>query len=117
MQRPVLVGDPFLALDRLEVAELLDTAGRGQVVEDRLVPGEALEAHDLLREQRAVVTELNVALARHVAEALVERHGEESSAGPYRGGCDSASSSACYRRAPSSTTSPSGSSTGPRTPS
>jgi hypothetical protein len=44
------------------------------VVEDRLVAGEALEAHHLLGEERPVVAELDVALARNVAEALVERH-------------------------------------------
>jgi len=71
----VLVGDPLVALDRLEVTEFVHAARRGQVVEDRLVPGEALEAHDLLGEQRAVVAELHVPLARDVTEALVERHG------------------------------------------
>ena len=49
-------------------------ARRLEVVEDRLVPGEALEAHDLLGQQRPVVAELDVALARDVAEALVHRH-------------------------------------------
>ena len=75
VQRLVLVGHPLLALDRLEVAELLDAAWRREVVEDRLVPREALEPHDLLGQQRAVVAELDVALPRNVAEALVERHG------------------------------------------
>ena len=50
----VRVGHPLLELDRLELADLLDPAGREQVVEDRLVAGEALEAHDLLDEQRRV---------------------------------------------------------------
>ena len=66
------VGHPLLDLDRLEVADLLDAAGRPQVVEDRLVAGEALEAEDLLDQQRrrAVgrlrrrVAELDVALLR-----------------------------------------------------
>jgi len=69
------VGNPLLALDRLEFAELADAAGRGQVVEDGLVPGEALQAHDLLRQQGPVVPELRVTLAGNVAESLVERHG------------------------------------------
>ena len=50
------------------------------MVEDRLVPGEALEAHDLLGEERAVVAKLNVPLAREVAEALVEGHGDRITA-------------------------------------
>ena len=45
------------------------------MVEDRLVAGEALEAHHLLGQERAVVAELDVPLARNVAEALVEGHG------------------------------------------
>ena len=55
-------------------AELHDAARRLEVVEDRLVAGEALEAHDLLGQERAVVAELDVPLARNVAEALVEGH-------------------------------------------
>ena len=77
VHHPVLVGlrHPLLTHDRLELADLLHTAGRLQVVEDRLVPGEALEPHHLFGEQGAVVAELDVALARNVAETLVERHG------------------------------------------
>ena len=74
----VRVGHPLLALDRLERAELLHAARRLEVVQDRLVAGEALEAHDLLGQQRAVVAELDVPLARDVAEALVEGHLEVS---------------------------------------
>jgi heme-degrading monooxygenase HmoA len=50
-----------------------------EVVEDRLVPDEALEAHDLLREERPVVAELNVALAREAPEPLVRGHGRRIS--------------------------------------
>ena len=78
----MLVRHPLVALDRLEVAELLDPARRREVVEDRLVPREALEAHDLLGEQRAVVAELDVALARHLAETLVERHAQSRDLAP-----------------------------------
>src|SRR3954468_17058150 len=67
------VGNPLLPLDRLEVAELLHAAGRGQVVQDRLVPGEALEAHHLLGQERSVVPELDVALPRNFAAALIGR--------------------------------------------
>jgi hypothetical protein len=70
----VLVGHPLLALDRLEAPELHDAAGRLEVVQDRLVAGEALEAHHLLGEERSVLTELDMALAGNVAEALVEGH-------------------------------------------
>ena len=80
----VRIGHPLLALDRLEVAELLDATGRGEVVEDRLVPDEALEAHYLLGQERAVVTELDVALARNVAAYLVRGHGRRLP--PRRGG-------------------------------
>ena len=76
VQVPVLLGHPLLALDRLEAAELHDAARRLEVVEDRLVAGEALEAHHLFGEERPVVAELDVTLARNVAEALVEGHGE-----------------------------------------
>ena len=79
VQVPVLLRHPLLALDRLEAAELHDAAGRLEVVEDRLVAGEPLEAHHLLGEERPVVAELDVALARNVAEALVERHGDSVS--------------------------------------
>jgi hypothetical protein len=58
---------PFVAHDRLERAELLDTARRGDVVEDRFVPGEPLEPHHLLRQQRPVLAVLDVPLARDVA--------------------------------------------------
>src|SRR4051794_18716938 len=71
---PVLLRHPLVALDRLEAAELHDAAGGVEVVEDRLVAGEALEPHHLFGEERSVLPELDVALARDVAEALVERH-------------------------------------------
>ena len=45
------------------------------MVEDRLVPREALEAHHLFGQQRPVVAELDVPLARNLAESLVEGHG------------------------------------------
>ena len=67
--------NPLLALDRREVAELLHAAGRLQVVEDRLVAGEALEAHHLFGEQGPVLPEDDVPLAGNVAATLVERHG------------------------------------------
>src|SRR5439155_4994368 len=70
----VLVGHPLLPLDLLEAVELHDPTRRLQVVEDRLVPGEALEAHDLFGEECSVLAELDVPLARDVAEALVEGH-------------------------------------------
>src|ERR671930_570597 len=44
-----------------------DPARGREVVEDRLVAGEALEAHDLLGEERAVVAKLDVPLTREVA--------------------------------------------------
>src|SRR6266511_5321994 len=69
------VGNPLVALDLVEVADLHHPAGRLEVVEDRLHPDEALHAHDLFREELAIVPELDVALARHLAEALIERHG------------------------------------------
>src|SRR5215216_5033611 len=77
LEVPVCVGirDPLVALDRLEVTELLDPAGGGEVVEDRLVPGEPLEAHDLFGQEAAVVAELDVALARDVAADLIRGHG------------------------------------------
>jgi hypothetical protein len=65
------VGHPFDVLDRLEIAGLRDPAGRFEVVEDRLVAGEPLEAHHLLDQQPAVVAELDVALAGDVAEPVV----------------------------------------------
>ncbi len=66
---------PLLALDRRERSELLDAARRLQVVQDRFVPGEPLEAHDLLGQKPSVLAEHDVTLARHVAAALVEGHG------------------------------------------
>jgi hypothetical protein len=75
----VRVGHPLVALDRLELAQLAHAAGRLEVVQDRLVPGEALEPEDLLGQERPVVTELDVALARNVPEPLVHRHGREDS--------------------------------------
>src|SRR5439155_11229716 len=68
------VRDPLLALDRLERPELLDTARRLEVVEDRLVAGEALEAQDFLGEEGPGLPMLDVPLARNLAEALIERH-------------------------------------------
>ena len=73
------VRDPLVALDRLEVAELADPNRGLEVVEDRLVPREPLEPHDLLVQERPVVAELDVPLARDVAEALVHRHGAKLS--------------------------------------
>ncbi len=76
----VRLGHPLLELDRRELAHVLDAAGRPQVVEDRLVAAEALEAEDLLHQQRrrAVagarrvgIAELDVALGRDLAEVVV----------------------------------------------
>ena len=74
--KPVRVGlgNPLLAHDRRERAELLDAAGRLEVVEDRLVPCEALEAHDLLGQEPPVLAEDDVALARELSAPLVEGH-------------------------------------------
>ena len=69
------LGDPFVALDRRERPELLDAARRLEVVQDRLVPGEALEAHDLLGQEPPVLAEDDVALARKLPASLVEGHG------------------------------------------
>ena len=69
------VGHPIVAHDRLEGGDVLHPAGRVQVVQDRLVAGEALEAHDLLGQERPVLPELDVALAWEAAEALVGGHG------------------------------------------
>ena len=69
------LGDPLLALDRREGAELLHAARRFEVVEDRLVAGEALEAHHLFGEEPSVLAKDDVPLARDVPAALVERHG------------------------------------------
>src|SRR5581483_709678 len=68
------VRHPFGALERLELAELRDAAGRVDVVEDRLHPREALEPDDLLRQQGAVRAELGVPLRGDLAAALVEGH-------------------------------------------
>ena len=70
----VRLGNPLLALDRREGPELLDAARRLEVVEDRLVPREALEPHDLLGQEPAVLAEDDVSLARDVPAALVEGH-------------------------------------------
>ena len=61
---------------RSKSPDVLDAAGREQVVEDRLVAAEALEAHDLLDQERrgAVgvrVAVLDVALGRDAAQAVV----------------------------------------------
>src|SRR5581483_748814 len=74
----VLLRHPLLALDRLEAGQLRHPARRVEVVEDRLVAGEALEAHHLLGEKRPVLTELDVPLAGNLAEPLVERHTRNS---------------------------------------
>ena len=79
----VRVGHPLLADDRPERAELLDAARGLEVVEDRLVPREALEAHHLLGEERPVLAELDVPLARDVAHADVEGHRREDTAGAF----------------------------------
>src|SRR5262245_43636170 len=71
----VAVRHPPLARDRLAGRDRLNTAGGMQVVQDRLVPGEALEPHDLLGQKRPVLSELDVALAREAAEVEVGRHG------------------------------------------
>jgi hypothetical protein len=67
----VRVGRPLLERDRLEGPALRHPARRLQVVEDRLVAREALVAHHLLDEQRAVLAELDVALGGDVAESVV----------------------------------------------
>src|SRR5438045_1362584 len=85
------VRHPFVTLDRLEVGDLRDAARRGQVVEDRLVAREALEAHDLLGQQRSVVAELDVALSRNLASDLVRGHRRKDS---------QASRASAARRAP-----------------
>jgi hypothetical protein len=70
----VAVGHPFLALDGLEVADLLHPAGRLEVVEDRLVSREPLEPHHLLGQERAVLPKLDVALAGKTSELLIHGH-------------------------------------------
>src|SRR5262245_62558397 len=69
------LGNPLLAHDRRERSELLDAARRFEVVQDRLVPCEALEAHDLLGQEPPVLAEDDVALARKLPASLVEGHG------------------------------------------
>ena len=84
----VRVGNPFLALDLLEVADLHHAARRLEVVEDRLHPDEALHPHHLFGEEGAVVAKLRMPLSRYGANSLIERHGRNSS--PWleqRGGC------------------------------
>ena len=71
----VAVRDPFLALDRLEVRDLRHAARRREVVEDRLVAGEPLEAHDLLGQKPAVIAELDVPFARNFPSDLIRGHG------------------------------------------
>jgi hypothetical protein len=68
------VGHPLLALDRRERTELLHPTGRDDVVQDRLVPREPLEAHHLFGEERPVLAEHDVTLARKLAATLVEGH-------------------------------------------
>ena len=65
------VGHPLVELDRLELADLGDAARRVQVVEDRLVAGEALVAHHLLGQERPVLAELGMALGRQAAHRHV----------------------------------------------
>ena len=70
----VCVRDPLLPLDRAEVADAVEPAGRLEVEQDRLVAREALVAHDLLDEQRravAVRAHLHVSLGGDAAEAGV----------------------------------------------
>src|SRR3954452_2693342 len=76
----VRVGNPFVVLQLLEVADLHDAAGRLEVVQDRLHPDEALHPHDLFGQELSVVTELDVALPRNVPQALVKRHAYRISA-------------------------------------
>jgi len=78
------VRHPLVALQLLEAADFHHAAGRLKVVQDRLHPDEALHAHDLLGQERPVVTELDVALSRNVPQALVERHADRISAGDRR---------------------------------
>src|SRR5262249_6528396 len=70
----VRLGDPLLAFNRRERPELLHAARRLEVVEDRFVAREALEAHDLLGQEPAVLAEHDVALARELPARLVEGH-------------------------------------------
>src|SRR5829696_5809000 len=74
--QPVDVGvrHPLVALDPPKAADPLETAGRLKVQQDRLVPREALVAHDLLHEERrggAVAVHLNVPLGRNPPESRV----------------------------------------------
>jgi hypothetical protein len=72
-QVPVDVGfgDPLAVLDGRVLVRLRDPARRLEVIEDRLVARESLEAHHLLDQQPPVVAELDVALARDVSKLLV----------------------------------------------
>ncbi len=70
----VRFGNPLVALDLLERAELLDTARALEVVQDRLHPGEALQAHDLFGQERPVVPKLRMPLPGHRTKTLVEGH-------------------------------------------
>ena len=70
----VRVGNPLVAFDGRERPDLLHAAGRFEVVQDRLVAREALEAHDLLGQEPSVLAEDDVTLARDVPAALVEGH-------------------------------------------
>ena len=68
------VGDPLLAADRGEAADLRQPARRVQVVEDRLVAAEALVAEDLLGQQRRAAPSrrtCDVALGGDLTEAQI----------------------------------------------
>ncbi len=67
----VRVRHPLVADDRLEVANFGHPARRVEVVEDRLVSGEALEAENLFDQELAVSPELDVSLRRDLAELRV----------------------------------------------
>ena len=76
VRQPVHVGvrHPLLALDRPELAHLVEAAGRLEVQQDRLVAREALVAHHLLDEQRravAVRAHLDVTLGGDASEGGV----------------------------------------------
>src|SRR5207302_5910569 len=81
----VCVRNPLVAVDLVEVAELHYTAGRLEVVQDRLLSDEALHAHHFLGEKAPIVPKLDVPLTRDVAESLVERHRRNSSGGSAHG--------------------------------
>src|SRR5688572_13734884 len=71
-QRPrLLEGD----LDAALHLELLDARRRVQVVEERLVPGEAADPEELLVMKRAVgLPELRVSLVRDLSQPVIVRH-------------------------------------------